>query len=163
MMAVFVKLRESFDCCLHIVGEGLTLEFFQALPDFRRYAHQMVIHGAVKHEAIKSLLQEVDILVVTSRYESQSVIAMEAMASGVAVVGTAVGVLADSSGEACLTALPSAEALALEIGRLVRDPKLYLQMCRQGRRWVEEHSIAESVCQYRALHEQMIQRDGSKH
>jgi glycosyltransferase involved in cell wall biosynthesis len=62
------------------------------------------------------------LFVLSSRYESQSLAALEAAACGCPVVGTAVGLLPELLGPQQLAPAGDAPALAAAMLRLLRDP-----------------------------------------
>lgn len=91
---------------------------------------RVAFHGAVAHHRLPDYYRAADLFVLSSRYESQSLAALEAAACGCPLVATAVGVLPELL-EPDLTAPPGdAPALALAISRLLDD----LQRCREAGR-----------------------------
>ncbi len=105
-LEVFSRINRKIDATLTVVGTHLSFNLFKDQLMEAGIEDKVIFHGALSHEEIRKIYETVDVLLVTSRYESQSAVAMEAMASGVLVCGTHVGVLADLSGEACLTVAP---------------------------------------------------------
>lgn len=80
---------------LHVVGGG------PLGPDLRRRAAALgleghvTFHGAVAHDRLPAFYRAADLCVLSSRFESQSLVALEAAACGTPLVGTAVGLLPD--------------------------------------------------------------------
>jgi glycosyltransferase involved in cell wall biosynthesis len=79
------------------------------------------------------------LLAVTSRHEGQSMVAVEAAACGLPVVGLRVGVLADL-GDGAL-AVPAGDETALmgAIGSVLDDPRRAAAMAAAGRTIAEDH------------------------
>jgi glycosyltransferase involved in cell wall biosynthesis len=99
-------------------------------------------------------------LVVSSRHESQSMVAVEAAASGIPVVGTQVGVLPDL-GDGALT-VPVGDAgapvatLAAAMATVFDDPTLAARMGAAGRaaavaRFDIERTVADLLERYDGL------------
>ena len=91
---------------------------------------------------IPSLLQTADVFVQSSRWEGLPLAIIEAMMSGLPVVGTRVGGVAEvvGAGETGLL-VPSQnpEALSSALNRLLHDPELRARMGEAGRRRALEH------------------------
>ncbi len=84
---------------------------------------------------IRPLLAAADVFSVPSRWEGQGIAALEAMASGVPLVASRVGGLADmlTDGETALLVPPGdREALAAALSRLESDPRLRRQLAESA-------------------------------
>jgi len=78
---------------LHLVGEGscrAALAQQIARLGLERHA---TLHGAVPHEELPAWYRSAELCVLSSRYESQAMVVLEAAACGRATVGTAVGLV----------------------------------------------------------------------
>ena len=91
--------------------------------------------GQVPRAAMPERYRSATVLVVTSRHEGQSMVAVEAAASGLPVVGTRVGVLPDLGGGAVTVAPDDASGLADAIGSVLDDAGRAAAMGAAGRRW----------------------------
>ena len=79
------------------------------------------------------LFDTTHILLHTSRFEGLPMVALEAMAHGVLICGTHVGVMADFSGKYCLTVPPGDfNALADTVTNIVKDEARYHELCEQA-------------------------------
>ncbi|MEM6455955.1 MAG: glycosyltransferase [Acidobacteriota bacterium] len=86
---------------LHLVGADTDLipgrppsgPRLTALARALGVADAVRLHGAVDHARLPALYRSADLFVLSSRFESQCMAALEAAACGARVVGTAVGVL----------------------------------------------------------------------
>ncbi len=108
---------------LNLVGEGIDGPEMVALVSEQGLEGRVGLHGGVDHAALASHYQQADLLIQSSRFESQGMAVLEAVAGGCPVVGTAVGVLPELS--ACEAMVPPGdhEALATLIQALLADPE----------------------------------------
>jgi phenylacetate-CoA ligase len=79
----------------------------------------------------------------SSLHEGQSVSVVEAMASGVPVCGTRVGILADLE-NVCVRCVPPGEhvGLARTASDVLADSEQYERMARAGLEWAGDHTLA---------------------
>jgi glycosyltransferase involved in cell wall biosynthesis len=105
---------------------------------------------------IPALLRTADVFVLSSRWEGLPLAIIEAMMSGLPVVGTRVGGVAEVmvDGETGLLVPPKdPEALASALNRLLEDAGLRRQMGEAGRRraldrFTEARMLAETTAVY---------------
>jgi glycosyltransferase involved in cell wall biosynthesis len=147
---------------LHVAGEG------PSLPDLRRLADELGIagrvhfDGAVPSGQIPAYLRDMDVLALTSRTlpnwkEQFGRVLVEAMACGVAVIGSRCGEIPHVIGDAGLI-VPEEDIDALRTGllQLMRDDGLRGELSRRGRqrvleRFTQARIAAETVDVYRSL------------
>jgi glycosyltransferase involved in cell wall biosynthesis len=159
-LEVFARINRKMDATLTMVGIDLSFQLFHEQLIKAGIVDKVVFCGALPYEAVKKIYQAADVLLVTSRYESQSAVAMEAMASGVLVCGTNVGVLADLAGEACLTVAPEDyEGLAEQVIKLWKEPERQMKLRTQARHWSEAHDSKWTAKQYENLMKTLINKN----
>jgi glycogen(starch) synthase len=156
-MTELVKRRGLEQFSLTIVGAGH--------PDYEAFLHELVereglgykvtIRKAVSKEEIPALFQQFDVLIFPSIYEEPFArITQEAMASGLAVVGTTTGGTKEilREGETGLTFVPEdAKGLADQVARLLHDPVLRGRLAQNGRQMVlEKFTLARMVTEIEA-------------
>lgn len=78
---------------LHVVGEGPLRAHVTALAQELGVGDALRLHGACSHDRLVDFYRQADALVVSSRFESQSMVVLEAAACGCPSVGTQVGLL----------------------------------------------------------------------
>lgn len=117
------------DLHLHIVGDGVLRD------DLHTYAHTLGVaervhfHHHVAHDDLPSYYNAADLCLLTSHFESQSMVALEAAACGRVTIGTPVGLL----GELVEPALLSTDAptLAQHITQILTNNERHQQMREQ--------------------------------
>ncbi len=136
---------------LIIVGDG------PLLTDVKRQIQQDGLADRVSlldaTSDIPSLLRTADVFVQSSRWEGLPLAIIEAMMSGLPVVGTRVGGVAEvvAAGETgLLVPCQNPEALSSALNRLLHDPELRARMGEVGRRralerFTEARMIAETA------------------
>jgi glycosyltransferase involved in cell wall biosynthesis len=107
---------------LHVLGEGPLRATLESEAQALGLAGRVVFHGEVAHERLPGYYRDADLFVLSSRYESQSLVALEAAACGCPIAGTAVGILPELLPPDVLAPPGDAAALAVAIHRLVDQP-----------------------------------------
>jgi glycosyltransferase involved in cell wall biosynthesis len=92
-------------------------------------------HGLLAREALRALVEEADLLLVSSRHEAGPLAMLEAAIAGVPTVGTAVGHVADWSPEAAVAVPPGdGVALADAAQALLAEEERRLALAREAQR-----------------------------
>lgn len=78
---------------LHLVGDGAERGALERLAAELGVAPQVRFHGPLPHDVLPDVYHQADLHVVSSRFESQCLAALEAAACGTPLVGTRVGIL----------------------------------------------------------------------
>lgn len=145
---------------LLLVGEGPLRAQAQAVLDAAGAAHLAWLPG--ERSDVADVMRGLDVFVLPSKAEGISNTILEAMASGLPVLATAVGgnvelVAAERTG----LLLPSgdADAMARALLALWRDPALARRLGQAGRAEVESrYSLQAMVAAYQALYDQSLGR-----
>lgn len=145
-----------------IVGSGpLRAELEQLAHGAGLYPNAVQFCGSVAD--VNVLYRKADLLLLTSDHEGTPNVVMEAMASGLPVVATAVGGVPDlvQNGTTGFLAGPNEEqGLAEAISKLLKDDALRFEMSRRARALVEErHSLNSLPAQLEVLYRRVLQRE----
>lgn len=135
---------------VHLFGDGPERERLVAQAE--RLKLPVTFHGMVIDR--EQIYAAIDVLVVASRTEGQSMAIMEAMARSLPVIATDVGGNAELVRDGGLL-VPANDVLALRdaIAKLLGDPELHGQLGRAGHAWIRaRHSIDAVAESYRALY-----------
>jgi len=138
---------------LDIVGDGPLRSDLEALATRLGLGERITFHGDVAHDGLPALYRAADLLVLSSRYEAQGMVVLEAAACGLPVVGTAVGILPDL-GAAARTVPPGhPAALAAAVRDVLVDPAQRQTMRRAALRAVaSRYTLAHTVAALEQLY-----------
>jgi len=124
----------------HIVGQGPDRETIEIAAHDRGIADHVRFAGAVSDDALFELYDRADLFVHPTLFEGSSMVTLEAMARGIAVVGTRVGGIPDKieDGESGLLVPPGdSEALGQAIVTALADRARLKAWGERGRHIVE--------------------------
>ncbi len=121
--------------------------------------------GSQPHEALPDYYAAADVVIVPSHYESFGMAALEALASGAAVVASNVGGLTSTieDGHSGLLVPPDdSEALADRIAALLTDKGLWIQLRTAARQRAQHYGWPKLAQQHRRLYYNLIEHITSK-
>jgi glycosyltransferase involved in cell wall biosynthesis len=93
LRAVANLSRQSAGTTLEIIGDGALRPQLERLTSELGVAQRVCFRGEVDHASLPGVYRGASAFVLSSRHEAQGMVALEAAACGVPVVGTRVGVL----------------------------------------------------------------------
>jgi glycosyltransferase involved in cell wall biosynthesis len=150
LIAAAALLRDQgIDVCLRLAGDGPLLGAVRAQVAAFGLQDRVTLHGTLAPPEVSQLLADADIACMPSSQEGMPGAVMEAMASGLPVVGTRVNGIAElvRDGESgLLVEARDPTALAAALARLITDAPLRHRMGAAGRRRiVDELSLEQMV------------------
>ena len=154
LVKAFALLNQSFDCRLMMIGEDILECKVQNYARDLGVGDKIEWKGKIPYEQIPGKLRQSDFLILTSRYEGEAVVVMEAFASGVVVVGTNVGLLADVGDENVMVSPEDAEGLVKKIERLLESPHQLSDIRLRNRAFAEEHTSEWTCARYRKIYDE---------
>jgi glycosyltransferase involved in cell wall biosynthesis len=153
--AVALLVSRSVDVRLDIVGEDTMGGAIQDLVVQHGLESRVSFHGFQTTEALGSFYRSAHLFVLSSRHEAANVAVLEAAASGVPIVGTAVGHLADW-GDKALTVPPgNPKHLADSIQAVLAAPSARHQMAERARAWTIAHDADWTASQFDQLYQRL--------
>jgi glycosyltransferase involved in cell wall biosynthesis len=162
LLAAFQKVAErEKDVHLIIAGDGYQRARLRAVTLALNLTGRVTFLGEVGREKVKDLLAGCELLVLSSWAEGMPLAALEAMASGKAVIGTDVGALPEivSDSEAGLLVPPGdPQSLADAILSLLWNPDRRKAMGGKGRDFVKaRHDFSEIADRYLDVYQKALQ------
>jgi 1,4-alpha-glucan branching enzyme len=142
LQAVPEILRTCPQAKFVIAGKGPMLSRWQNEVRANGFADKVLFAGFVDDETRNHLFRLADACVFPSLYEPFGIVALEAMAAGVPVVVADVGGLSDIvvHGEDGCKMLPGdPHSLAVQVIRLLQDPRFAAQVVDRARQKIEQH------------------------
>ncbi|WP_028986721.1 N-acetyl-alpha-D-glucosaminyl L-malate synthase BshA [Thermicanus aegyptius] len=155
---IFHRVRQEIPAKLVLIGEG------PEMPHVRRLAREYGIEGEIYYlgnrEDVAELVTLADILLLPSKKESFGLVALEAMACGVPVVGSLAGgipevVLHGQTG--FLAPVGDVEKMSEYVVTLLKNPSLWREFSERGIARVKENFTAgEIVTQYEEVYRNLL-------
>ena len=147
------------DFTLDMIGEDTLRGAVQRHCRALRLEEQVRFHPFLATRALRSRLDEADLMVMNSRHEGAPVAMLEAAVAGVPTVGTAVGNIADWAPEAAV-AVPVRDpaALAQAIARLAGNESDRLRLAQAAHARAIAHDADRYAERVRALYADLAAR-----
>jgi glycosyltransferase involved in cell wall biosynthesis len=142
---------------LHVAGLDTMAGTLQISSQARALEGSVVWHGLLGRDALRALVEQSDLLLLTSRHEAGPLAVLEAAVAGVPTVGTAVGHVDEWAPEAAV-AVPvgDAEALAGETAALLRDDPRRLALAHAAQRRATAHDADYTASTFEQLYDELM-------
>jgi glycosyltransferase involved in cell wall biosynthesis len=128
----------------------------QALARDLRLESHVTFHGALPGDRLTTLYRNAHLLLLSSRHEAAGVVLLEAAASGVPTVGSAVGYLADWAPERAVAVAPhDPPALAEAVLALLANPAERARLAASAREWALAHDADWTARAFERLYASM--------
>jgi glycosyltransferase involved in cell wall biosynthesis len=145
------------DVHLDIVGEDTLGGETRSLADRLGVASRVTFHGALPTERVAGLYSAAHVNVVSSRHEAACVSVLEAAATGLPTVGTAVGYVADWM-PALAVGVPVGDPVALSkaIANLLADKPRRDAIAARARAWALAHDSEWTAQQFERIYRDAV-------
>lgn len=149
MFRAFAKVAQVIDCRLTVIGSGYNVPEVPAALKELGIQERVTFTGELGQSDLPRYFDTAHILLHTARFETGCAVIQEAMASGVAVCGTEVGILADIGERYALMVHPQdSESLAEKIISLVNNPQLFTSITTEAYQWISQYDAVWSYRNY---------------
>ena len=164
VLAIFDEIRKKIPARLLLIGDGPLRSQAERQARERGFEDRATFLGNVP--AIETILPAARLMLLPSDSESFGLAALEAMACGVPVIGTAAGGLpevVEDGRHGFLRPVGDVAAMASAGLDLLTDEALWSRFSREARRRAEEEFPAEKmVKRYREIYERTLASDNLK-
>ena len=148
-----------------IIGDGPSFKELKTLAKKLAISDRVKFTGAIKHDELLSsgILSIADLFVTASKMESQGLAVLEAMATGLPIVGVKKAALPEVIGDNGFLAKPDdPKDIAKKISRILKDEKLRSQMSKASLKRAQEFSIEKSTDKLLKLYQGLLKKKQSK-
>ena len=156
VLRAFARLSYTFpQVRLVIVGDGPLAHLLQSLAKDLGIAHRVNFTGSVSHDQLPNLYRLADVFATASPIETQGLVVLEAMASGLPIVGVNALALPEliHPGENGLLALAGDDlALSEKIAVLLQSEMLRKKMGNASRQIALQHNLPSVAERYEAIY-----------
>lgn len=163
LLKAFAKITQSEDCILRIIGADYLNGKIQSLARELGIADKVQFLGWIEHSELPQQYRWAHVLLHTSLHESQAMVVAEAAACKTVVCGTRVGLLHDFGDDKAVVVPPGDhEALATNVVRIIRSPKLYSTLQQRAYEWAMQYDIEWTANAYEQLYRTMLSTSPSE-
>ncbi len=157
LIDTFATISQKKECRLTQVGTDYLNGKIQQYAQSKGQQEKISFKGFYANEELPSFYAKGDILLHTSLFESQAMVVCEAMASGVVVCGTHVGIMADLAPDCCLTVSSGdAEGLAEKVLQLLENPAQFNRLRQNAYQWALEYNIDWTAIKHKEIYVKLV-------
>lgn len=152
-----LALNEINNIKLKLVGDGELRKEIEELVESLKIKDKVTFRGIRKE--IPNELKDADIFILTSNWEGIPLSIIEAMASGLSIISTKAGGVADiieDNKTGLLVNIGDKVGLSKAIIRISKDEKLRQKMAKEALKEAEKYDIRIKVKEYEELYKQCI-------
>lgn len=152
-------VRQSVDARLDLVGEDTLGGELQRHAMEKGVADHVRFHGFAPQDRLAAIFADADLYLQSSLHEAAGVSVLEAAASGLPIVGTRVGYVADWAADRALAIETiDASSMAQAILALHADPSRARAMAAMAQAWALEHHASWAADRFAALYREVAGR-----
>ncbi|MDZ4248061.1 MAG: glycosyltransferase [Patescibacteria group bacterium] len=161
------KVRQEIDAHFLIGGRGAKLQALKRQAAALGIAPHVTFAGVVPDEDMGQFYRLGDVFAISSPAELQSLVTLEAMASGLPVVAVdamALPELCKSGRNGYLFLTGSADGMAESVTRILQNPAMARQMGAESRKIIEQnHDVREMPKHYETVYKEAVDAKRTTH
>lgn len=158
LIKTFKKITQHLDARLDVMGLDTLNGEIQLLVKQLNLSDKVTFHGRQLNRDIAAYLQKAHILLHTSLSDAQIIAVNEALASGVVVCGTRVGLIEDLENTITLAApVGDINTLTENALLLLNKPELYFKFRNNGITWSMKHDLTAQAGKYIQLYKSLLE------
>jgi glycosyltransferase involved in cell wall biosynthesis len=160
MFSTFARISQMMKAELKVIGDGYNIPRVREMLKRLNIEDKVIFTGEIDQFEIPCHFKSSHILFHTARFETGCAVIQEAMASGVAVCGTRVGILADIGDDfAVIVPVGDDEQLAVRTLQLIHDPAWYDRITTNAYQWITTYDSVWSYNNYKNFLSKIIAKD----
>jgi glycosyltransferase involved in cell wall biosynthesis len=155
----------DLDWRLDLVGDGPDRPEAERLTRETGLSGRMTFHGWVAPDEADRIMAGADVLYVTSLSEGLSMVTVQALACGLAIVGSRIGGLTDvveDGVNGLLCSLEDPEAFVKALRYVCEDPDRLIRMKAASRARAERFDLERITDQYEGVFRAVLARHGAR-
>lgn len=157
LINTFNTISQQVDAQLDIVGNDTLNGKIQLFVKKLNLENKVFFHGRQFNHQLIYYLQKAHILLHTSLWESQAVVVNEAIASGLVVCGTRVGLIDDLEDRITITTtIGNSEDLAQKSLEVLKNPSKYESFSNAGIDWSKANNLQNQSNKYILLYHTLL-------
>ena len=157
LLRTLQKISLQVDSHLTMVGRDTLNGKIQRLAEKLGLSEKITFLGGVSYQNLPETFAKAHVFLLTSLSEAQAVVVNEAMASGLVVVGTRVGLIADLENDCTLAVdIKDVDDLAEKVIDLFKNPQKYAELQANGLAWTRKYDLDWTVGKYQELYEDLF-------
>lgn len=148
-LALIKEMDWSFDA----IGDGPLRPEMRALAEQSGIDGRVTLHGWISSAQVAQLMADADILLMTSLHEGLPMVAIEALQSGLAIVGSQIGGMRDvvEEGRNGFLCELAPAAFAQKLRALLEDAEMLEQMRRASHEKAGDFDLEKTVTAYEGV------------
>lgn len=150
---------DGVDFTLDVVGLDTMNGALQQSADAQALGNKLHFHGHLERDALRALMLQADLLMMTSRHESGPLVLLEAAVVGVPSIGTAVGHFVEWAPHAAVAVpIGDADALARETAALLADEPRRVDIANEAQRRAIEFDADYTASAFERIYDELVNR-----
>jgi glycosyltransferase involved in cell wall biosynthesis len=161
LVDAFSRLIKKHDVQLLIVGKGTELENLQNYAKYLGVDKNVIFTGGVTDEDLVELHKVGTVFMMPSPVELQSIVMLEAMASGKPVVAVDAGPLKElcqDGRNGILCELDNDEKIADALLKIISDPAMQKRFGEESVKIASEHDLDKTIRRYEQIYKSVIKK-----
>jgi len=146
---------------LVIVGDGTDKQRLENLSRELNITDSVIFTGLIIGNDLPEVYRAATLFAITSTTETQSIVLMEAMASGLPVVAVRAGAIPElvkSNQNGFLCAPGNTTTIARSITKILQQPKLQTAMGKQSLKIIKTHDISHTLTRMEQIYTKVLQK-----
>ena len=156
-----LTLLKCPDAHLVVVGDGASRNELEKLSEKLGIEKRTHFLGRIVGNDLPMIYRTGKVFAITSKTETQSIVVMEAMASGLPVVSVQAGALPElvkNNKTGCLCPVDDPTAVSRAIVRVLKNPTTRQKFSKNALENIKKHDISYTLTRFEAIYKDVVER-----